>query len=94
MNSVFINAIRNMRINDSLIHFELGEDRPGQNGDIESLAAFKATMSKKDFMNLVAFLDSYVKKNFPSVTSNQKETKKSKVTIKNQENNQFKRIKL
>jgi len=27
-------------------------------------------------------------------TSNQKETKKSKATIKNQENNQFKRIKL
>lgn len=77
MDSVFINSIRNIRVSNSIVHFDLGEDRP-INNNIESTIALKATMSEKDFLEMVGFLGDFIKKGHgrqkPNTIINAKDT--------------------
>lgn len=61
MDSIFINALRNINLKNGLVHFELGEDSPNPQGTIKKTTAFKAVMSEADFGQLVSFLDGFVK---------------------------------
>ncbi|MBT7556958.1 hypothetical protein HN615_08540 [Candidatus Woesearchaeota archaeon] len=74
MDSVFINSIRSIRVLNSIVHFELGEDRPANN-TIESSVSFKAAMSEKDFIEMVNFLSGFIgqaQQKSDNVTGNQK----------------------
>ena len=79
MDSVFINSIRGIRVSDSIVHFELGEDRPVNNA-VESTVALKATMSEKDFVEMVNFLNRFIGQVQQKIDS----TANSQKTIDNQ----------
>ena len=79
MNSIFINAIRKIRVENELVHFELGENRPSEEGNIDEFTALNVTMSKTEFINMIGYLDNFVNVNLLKqnieTTSKSKETK-------------------
>ena len=79
MNSIFINAIRKIRVENELVHFELGEDRLSKEGNIDEFTALNVTMSKTEFINMIGYLDNFVNVNLLKqnieTTSKSKETK-------------------
>nr|MBT6353996.1 hypothetical protein [Pelagibacteraceae bacterium] len=80
MNSIFINAIRKIRVENDLVHFELGENRLSKEGNLDEFTALNATMSKTEFVNMIGYLDHFINTNLlhkrTEKISKSKETKK------------------
>ena len=85
MNSTYINAIRRIKVENELVHFELGENRPSKNGSVDELIALNVTMSKKEFINMIGYLDNFVNTNIlkKSIETSPVTMKTKKITNQN-----------